>query len=563
MPSWTPSPVFVYECMVAARRWQTYAGRVAVLGAMLVSLMVVWIIHVPTQNGPLTINELGRIGEAFFPAIVGTQLVLALLAAPAYLSASICLDKARGTLTHMLVTDLSATEIVLGKLGARALPVFGMLLAGVPVLVLTTLLGGIEPWAVVFSFFVIAATALVTCALALALSVWGKRPHEVLLGTYAVEAIWLLAWPAWNGFVGWPAPDFVQITNPFQLLFGSVVWDDLGPFGECAVFAGICIGMSVALTLFAILTLRLAARRDSVRRAARWRLPRLPVFMPRLDWNPVLWREWRRRTPSPWLQLIWGIYIVLSFGASAVALSMSSGGRGNLEAFVNAFQFSIGLLLVSITSVGTLFEERANGSLDVLLATPLTTAEIVWGKWLAGFRMVILVMLLPTLLAVMSLFLHERPDGLPDLILLILLMLAYGAFVNSFGLALSTWLSRFGIAMGLAVSIFVLLAAGPILLVFAMRSHSQDMEGFACLSPWYGVGLTTFEVISVNFDQRHFGWRLFWLACYSIAAVTVVCVTQRTFNRCLGRAGGKPRGRAQRKNHPGWPEIQVAAQEPW
>jgi ABC-type transport system involved in multi-copper enzyme maturation permease subunit len=542
MPSWTPSPVFVYECMAVARRWQMFA----VLGAMLVSLMVVWIIHVPTRNGPLTLNDLGRIGEAFFPAIVGTQLVLVLLAAPAYLSASICLDKARGTLTHVLVTDLSATEIVLGKLGARALPVFGMVLAGIPVLVLATLLGGIEPWAVVSSFFVIAATALVTCALALALSVWGKRPHEVLLGTYVVEAIWLLAWPAWKGFLVTPVPDFVQIMNPFQMLFGRVIWDDFGPFGECAVFGGICIGLSVALTTFAVLTLRLAARRDGVRRATRWRLPRLPVFMPRIDWNPVLWREWRRRTPSPWLQLIWGIYIVLSFGASAVVLFLDTGGRGNLGAFVNAFQFSIGLLLVSITSVATLFEERANGSLDVLLATPLTTEEIVWGKWLAGFRMVILVMLLPALLAVTSLLLHARPDGLTDLILLILLMLAYGALVNSVGLALSTWLSRFGIAMGLAVSIFVLLAVGPILLVFAMRTHSQEMEGFACLSPWYGVGLTTFEIIRVDFNQRHDGWRLFWLACYSIAAVTVVCVTQRTFNRCLGRAGGKVRGRTRR-----------------
>jgi ABC-type transport system involved in multi-copper enzyme maturation permease subunit len=536
MASWTPSPVFIYECMAAARRWQTYAGRVVVLGAMLISLMVVWIIRVPTHAGPLTLNDLGRVGESFFAAIVGTQLVLALLAAPAYLSASICLDKARGTLTHMLVTDLSATEIVLGKLGARALPVFGMLMAGVPVLVLATLLGGIEPWAVVFSFFVIAGTTLVACALALALSVWGTKPHEVLLGTYLVEGIWLLAWPAWRGFIVTPPPpDWLQIMDPFRLLFGSVVWDDFGRFGECAVFVGICIGLSAALTTFAILTLRLAARRGGVRAPSRWRLPRMPVFTPKLDWNPVLWHEWRRRTPSRWLQVIWGIYTVGSLGASVIALLIGS-NRGELAAFVNAFQFSIGLLLVSITSVATLFDERVNGSLDVLLTTPLTTGQIVWGKWLAGFRVVVLVMLLPILLAIGVHLWHGKSLGLGTLLLLIFLMFAYGALVNSVGLALATWISRFGVAMGLSVAIYVLLAAGPVLLLFTASGHGPDMEGFACLSPWYGVGLSTFELASRD-EDLHFGWKLIWLLSYTLAALIVVYATRYTFDRCLGRAG--------------------------
>ena len=48
--------------------------------------------------------------------MIGTQLTLVLLAAPAATAGAICVDRRRGTLMHMLMTDLSAGEIVLGKL---------------------------------------------------------------------------------------------------------------------------------------------------------------------------------------------------------------------------------------------------------------------------------------------------------------------------------------------------------------------------------------------------------------------------------------------------------------
>ncbi len=71
----------------------------------------------------------------FFNALVGTQLTLVPLAAPALTAGSICPDRKRkGTLTHLLVTDLSAAEIVLGKLAVRLIPVFSMVLCAFPVL---------------------------------------------------------------------------------------------------------------------------------------------------------------------------------------------------------------------------------------------------------------------------------------------------------------------------------------------------------------------------------------------------------------------------------------------
>src|SRR5260370_27080725 len=112
MAPWDPGPVFTYECALAARRWQTYAVRTAFLACLLVSLIVACAVRAPHLGslGPnLGRNALAGVGEAFFIALSGTQLALVLLAAPAYLAGSICLDKARGTLAHVLVTDLSAS----------------------------------------------------------------------------------------------------------------------------------------------------------------------------------------------------------------------------------------------------------------------------------------------------------------------------------------------------------------------------------------------------------------------------------------------------------------------
>ena len=67
------------------------------------------------------------------------------------------------------------------------------------------------------------------------------------------------------------------------------------------------------------------------------------------------------------------------------------------SAWVNGFQVSIGLLLLSVMASTSLAEERARGSMDLILTTPLSTGEIVIGKWLGAYRVVPLLAVLPAL----------------------------------------------------------------------------------------------------------------------------------------------------------------------
>ena len=517
MARWGLGPVFFYECVTAARRWQTFAGRAAFLAALLVSLAGVWAGEVTVVG---SLSKTAQVGESYFFAIAGTQLVLVLLAAPAYTAGAVCLDKARGNLAHMLVTDLSAMEIVLGKLGSRLLPVLGLVIAGLPILALATLLGGSDPEVVLGAFLVTVGVAVAGCALALALSVWGRRPHEVVLASYFLMALalaplsaWGLLPPRWTTF---PPPAWMEKSNPFSLILGPLFRPEPVAFGYYLTFLGGCAVVASALTLLATLRLRRAAFHDGPRstRGAEGARRGRPLYIPSLDFNPVLWRELNGRQPSRWVHAVWVGYAVLSLGATLFA---AAGGNRHAAAFVNAFQFAIGLLLVSVTSVTRLFEERVAGSLDVLLVTPLPTPSIVSGKRWATYRTVVLLAVLPTALACR--FGGSDGSGTWALPLLVTLMLAYGAFVTSLGLALATWVRRFGVAVGLSVAIYLLLAAGSVLVL--------GDGPLATISPWYGVGELTYGVSGGHYKPAR---GVLFVVVYAVAAAILLSAIRHPRN---------------------------------
>jgi ABC-type transport system involved in multi-copper enzyme maturation permease subunit len=567
MIRWGLAPVFFSECALLARRWQLYAGRATFLVALLASLTVVWLFTVAPEPAPVNLSELAGVGESFLFALVGSQLGLVLLAAPAYTAGAICIDKARGNLAVLLITDLSAFEIVLGKLGSRLLPILGLVVAGLPVLALATLLGGIDPVAVFGSFQVTFGVAVVGCALALVLSVWGKKPYEVLLVTYLMWAMQLLVLPGVSWCMG-AAPVWLEKSNPFWLAFAPYLHDGGADPEDYAIFLATCLSLSALLTALAAMTLRCAAARELGRNRQRggalsWCQVRSELFgselveffrilrmsvrlaLPSLDFNPVLWRECRRLQPSRWVRAVWISYALLSLIACVVALAAWDTAGGNeLAALVTTFQYSIGLLFVSVSSVTSLYEDRIGGSLDLLLTTPLSTSSIVRAKWWGTYRSVLLIMMLPIAtvccLALVNLEKHRARNMMQVLVfmpLLVGLMLAYGAVVTSLGLALATWIKRFGVAVGLNITTYVLVTGGLTLVLLAAGADATSDAGMVFISPWFGVD----QVTRVILEHPSFklpisvGAVFLWELVYACVAALLLLATECTFDRCLGR----------------------------
>jgi ABC-type transport system involved in multi-copper enzyme maturation permease subunit len=427
---WGLSPVFIYECLANSRRWQTYAVRsfgVAILLAAVASIAMSRNTVDPTRPW----QDYAALGESYFYAIIGVVLTLVMLAAPAATAGAICVDRARGTLTHMLVTNLSDPEIVLGKLAARILPILGLVACTWPVLSISSLLGGIDPMAVTLAFLIILAVALLGCTLALALSVWAKKPHEVVTVIYASWIVVLLTWPLWSimprrVWVG-PPPRWSLLANPYYLAFTFYSGLDQIQFWEYIGFFAATLGASVILVCAAVWRMRPVARRgnlDDRKQPVFGLLARLPRLLPgpSLDRNPVLWREWHRSRPSRWLTALMllvgggsGIACVVgavTVWANGVDLAIQS--PGPLAGIVGLiFQVTFGLLILSAVAPMSMSEERQRGSLDLLAATALSTPAIIMGKWLASLRVLAFVALGPGLVGFALAAAYRSPVTIP------------------------------------------------------------------------------------------------------------------------------------------------------
>ena len=560
---WGPGPVFVFEWLRTARRWQVYALRSLFVSLLLIGLAGVWRSNVRNQPA-LSIAAMARVGEFSAQTIVIIQLALVMLAAPAATAGAICLDKARGALAHLLVTDLSDAEIVLGKLAARLVPVVGLIACAFPVVALGTLLGGIDPEKITAAFAATLGVAVLGCALALTLSVWGKKTHEVLLATYTLWIVLLLAGPFWelmgkNLRWGSPAPEWLYWINPYTMVTAPVSWPRKYDDRAAWMFAAGCLAAAAALTALAIARVRAVTVRQLGEPAKRTRrftlLGRRPgpstgsvlewLPGPSLEGNPVLWREWHRNRPSGWVRLIWGLYIAASILLSLYFIVNSlSGDRTarDMAAVFNGLQVTVGLLMLSVSAANSLAEERARGSLDVLLTTPLPTATIVLGKWWGAFRIVPLLAVLPFWVAAAVSVSTEHFLG-PFLVSAI--TLAYGAALTSLGLALATWLDRPGRATAACVGAYALVTVGAVPLAFLLfRNGHVNCGGFAMASPFYGTGFLTAMIGGTGGpDADYLGivaWGALWTVVYAGAAAGLLGATLATFDRRLGRITGFP-----------------------
>ena len=292
---------------------------------------------------------MARFGQTLFITIVSIELGLVLLAAPAATAGAVCLDKARGTLDHMLATDLSNAEIVLGKLGVRLIPVLGLIACLLPLTALASLLGGIDPLALFGSFVTSVACAVLGCSLAMALSVWGRKTHEVLMLTYLILVVWLSA-PLLVMLIafalGVPRPaaippelvDWATASNPFILVYEP--YTSPGKVGVMTflVFLAVCLLVSGFLMGLAAFRVRAVAIKQAGQGAgSRRRRPRLgflkrPAWLPRLpgpslDGNPVLWREWQRFSSSSFLRVTWVLYTTMGLICIATVLAAGADKR--------------------------------------------------------------------------------------------------------------------------------------------------------------------------------------------------------------------------------------------
>jgi ABC-type transport system involved in multi-copper enzyme maturation permease subunit len=378
----------------------------------------------------------------------------------------------------------------------------------------------------------------------MAFSVWATKPHEALMATYAIWAVWLLAALAWDETGPGRLPDWLSHTNPFWLLFGNRWGPAPSVLPERTIFLAGSLAISVVLASISTwrirpVTLRQASRAASRRGPDGW-LRRFGLPRASLDRDPVLWREQHRRRSSGWGRAIWCLYAVLSTSFTLLAIFANR----NIAPGVGAFMVSIGLLMVSVTSATALAEERSLGSLDVLMATTLSTREIVLGKWRGAFRVARRLAILPGVLAFGSALTNGHGIIMAALFaaLSTALVLAYGAVITSIGLALATWQPRLSRAVGSSVAAYMAVAViYPAIVLVTFRMGPDDVV-LLWLSPFFGmfIPIGWFSWRFPSADPGRLVAMSVWIAVASAVAYGLLRVTLANFDRFLGRTPEHP-----------------------
>ncbi|MHC5539362.1 ABC transporter permease subunit, partial [Singulisphaera rosea] len=152
-------PIIAREVITAPRPLRFYVARASYVGLLFVLMWTAW----QSFIGWREIREFGviaRFGGLLFQLFVLIQLTLMLFFAPLAAATSVAHEKDRRTFVLLLMTDLSDTEIVLGKLMASLLQIVTFLATSTPVFFLCMLMGGIAPAQIVDIIGVTAAAGV-------------------------------------------------------------------------------------------------------------------------------------------------------------------------------------------------------------------------------------------------------------------------------------------------------------------------------------------------------------------------------------------------------------------
>ena len=372
-------------------------------------VVLLWALIFNTREGDLSYLELARAGASSFTYIAYLQILLIFLLTPIFMAGAISQEANPRTWDILLTTPLSSLQIVLGNLLGRLFFVLALLVAGLPLFALTQYFGGVPGESIFASVLVAACSALVVGTIAIALStsrLVGKRAvfafYIASVSYVAITAgvdVWLRQR---TGGVTW-----LTMLNPFlaqQSLLSPSAYPRGGP-GDAwflrhpvSAWCLLSTGLSVLLIGLSAFTARLGGLSWLASRGSRGTVPWYRKMFglgaagsdyrpPRSVWNnPIAWREAAARNATLGRIIArWGFITAgLAFGV-ALVVGLHVGQLGaeefRLALAVTVWAEVAVITLIALNMAATaVTREREDGTLDLLLATPITPTDYLNGK---------------------------------------------------------------------------------------------------------------------------------------------------------------------------------------
>jgi ABC-type transport system involved in multi-copper enzyme maturation permease subunit len=418
-------PLLTKEMVERAARPRTYTLRV-VYAVAFMSLCAVWVNSMfpywffDRGYGNSSAAMLGG-GRRLFMTLLRGEFVGILLFLPAFMSGVVSQEKENGTLSMLFLTDMRPSEILIQKYLSGLIPMFTILLLGMPLAGFSYTLGGLSAQDIFIAMLCLFGLCFEFGALSLLISAASFGTVSSFVGCYLAGAVIFIG-PLGLALLGDAASmhsleelgeALFVLACPMALFYDAM--DSMYSIPEVLArsIPALVIGLGSLALARVVMTRRAMLSPGTVLRNI-WR----PVddFMLWLneeyargvilirdrqvypETEPVAWRE-RYRKSLGRFRYVFRVLAALEVPVLiACAMFITNGRegmhqRGEYSAIV-LLLWALASLTVAAVSVNAIAAERSRNTLDVLLTTPVSGAEIILQK-LGGVRRLIWIFAVP------------------------------------------------------------------------------------------------------------------------------------------------------------------------
>ena len=412
------NPILVRVVFAGGRRVRHLWIRIGYL-AILAAIVVVGVLVL--QSGVTSLADLAKNATRVFKYVSFVQLAMVSVLAPIFTASAITQEKDSQTYNILLSTPLTNGQIVLGSLLSRLFFVFMLLIAGIPLFCIMMVYGGVTGDEIALSIALAAGTAAITGSLAIAISVIKIGTGRTIFYFYLAIALYLIIVYALSTLTGFipaesqPAPgqnermSWLAAFHPFLALAVVLGITPAPSVGDVAnhsflvrsllaypqySYLFLTFGGSVLLVLLSLFFVRRGAREGEItlfsRIAERLHLSTRASAegrAPRHVWhNPIAWRESVTGAAAGGGFIL--RYSVLGVGLIFAFVLLVLHGRGSLGVTPDRYllyvtvlvELGITLFIATASAATSMTREKEANTLELLLATPLTSGRIISGK---------------------------------------------------------------------------------------------------------------------------------------------------------------------------------------
>jgi ABC-type Na+ efflux pump permease subunit len=527
-----------WEILRAGRRTGTLAvARTAMGGLLLAAMWALWAASFTGDeatlggSGTAIGKRLNQFAESFAVTFFIVQATVALLLAPVFVAGAIFEERETRSGEVLLTTELTRREVYVGKLGARIVQVLLVVMAGMPILFLTQLWGGVSMGMILVNYAATMIAIVGAGVVTAAISAYAETLRGAILRTYGFLLLVDVAFfPA--------SPYFVIMMSATHWGAGLGVMIIYLPMQLVIVFVGYSIGQR---------WLRMAMLRQKTRLTGRRGLPpplpgdhgrRLPPIEDDVD--ALVWKElnasgrvtvrealqaFALRAPKyddrleeagfvrwaatshevlPSALRICGVIVALIlFGFTVTNVIPSQWVARN----VGALAFCWLLCTVGLTAATGLARERQKQTLIDLLMLPGPRRDLLRAKAIGALSRA----LWPGL--VLAAILFTGVIGLGVSLRSAAMLIATAAGLTIFATALGIWLSArcrtalsatanwIGVMAALAIGTFLLAEANQ---AFVVQAGTADYPAWSrVLNPILAWARLTF---GYDYGAEHYSW---------------------------------------------------------